>query len=79
MDSGEQAGGSTEGGGERVSDEELLGWAGGIAKTRGRVQAALDVGLNYRTLARALDDQALTRVAREALLEAHRAGSTPAG
>ena len=48
---------------------------GGIAKARGRAQAAKDVGLNYRTLARALDDRALTRFVREALLEAHRSGS----
>ena len=75
MASGKQAGGNGESGGERVPDEELLRWAGGIAKTRGRVQAAKDVGLNYRTLARALDDHALTRFVREALLEAHRTGS----
>ncbi len=75
MEPGEQAGGVAEDGGEGVSDEELLRWAGAIAKARGRVQAARDVGLNYRTLARALDDQALTRFVREALLEAHRAGS----
>ena len=55
-------------------DEELLRWAGGIAKARGRVQAAKDVGLNYRTLARALDDRALTCFVREALIEAQRAG-----
>ena len=75
MKSGEQADGGAEDGGEGVSDEELLRWAGAIAKARGRVQAARDVGLNYRTLARALDDQALTRFVREALLAAHRAGS----
>ena len=78
MEFGEQAGGGVEDGGERVSDEELLRWAGAIAKARGRVQAARDVGLNYRTLARALDDQALTRFVREALLAAHRAGSATA-
>lgn len=76
MKHGEQAGGGAGDGGGRVSDEELLRWAGAIAKARGRVQAAKDVGLNYRTLARALDDQALTRFVREALLEARGAGPT---
>ncbi len=76
MESGERSGGGAENGGERVSDEELLRWAGAIAKARGRVQAARDVGLNYRTLARALDDQALTRFVREALLEAHQTEAT---
>ncbi len=75
MEPGEQAGGSAEDGGERVSDEELLRWTGEIAKARGRVQAARDVGLNYRTLARALDEQTVSRVVREALLAAHRAES----
>ena len=75
MEHGEHAGGGTGDGGGGISDEELLRWAGAIAKTRGRVQAAKDVNLNYRTLARALDDQALTRFVRDALLEAHRAGS----
>ncbi len=75
MESGERSGGGAENGGERVSDDELLRWAGAIAKARGRVQAAQDVGLNYRTLARALDDRALTRFVRKALLEAHQAGS----
>ena len=79
MESREQAGGGAGDGGEHVSDEELLRWAGDVAKARGRVQAAKDVGLNYRTLARALDDQALTRFVREALLEARRAGSDDDG
>ncbi len=76
MEPGEQHEGGGDGGGERVSDEELLRWAGEIAKARGRVQAARDVGLNYRTLARALDEQTLSRVVREALLAAHHAEST---
>lgn len=67
--------GRGDGGGKRISDGELLRWAGDIAKVRGRVRAARDVGLNYRTLARALDDRRLSRLAREALLEAHRAES----
>ena len=75
MEPGEQHEGGGDGGGERVSDEELLRWAGEISKARGRVQAAQDVGLNYRTLARALDEQTLSRVVREALLAAHRAES----
>ena len=75
MEPGEQHEGVAGGGGEPVSDEELLRWAGEIAKARGRVQAARDVGLNYRTLARALDDQTVSRVVREALLAAHRAES----
>ena len=75
MEPGEQPEDRGDGGGERVSDEELLRWAGEIAKARGRVQAARDVGLNYRTLARALDEQTLSRVVREALLAAHRAES----
>ena len=70
-------------GGERVTDEALLRWAGDIAKARGRVQAARDVGLNYRTLANAIDEARLTRHVREALLAAHRAESAqetqPAG
>ncbi len=76
MEPGEQHEGVAGGGGEPVSDEELLRWAGDIAKARGRVQAAQDVGLNYRTLARALDEQTLSRVVREALLAAHHAEST---
>ena len=69
------SGAGAEDGGKGVSDEELLRWVGDIAKARGRVQAARDVGLNYRTLARALDDQTLTRFVRETLLEAHQAES----
>lgn len=75
MKRGGQPRGRGSGGGERISDGELLRWAGDIARTRGRVQAARDVGLNYRTLARVLDDRRLSRLAREALLEAHRAES----
>ena len=75
MEPGEQHEGGGDGGGERVSDEALLRWAGDTSKARGRVQAARDVGLNYRTLARAIDEQALSRVVREALLAAHRAES----
>ncbi len=75
MKRGGQPRGRGSGGGERISDGELLRWAGDIARTRGRVQAARDVGLNYRTLAKALDDRRLSRLAREALLEAHRAES----
>ncbi len=75
MEAGEQPKRRGDGGGEPVSDEELLRWAGEIAKARGRVQAARDVGLNYRTLARALDEQTLSRVVREALLAAHHAES----
>ena len=78
MEPGEQHEGIAGGGGEPVSDEELLRWAGAIAKARGRVQAARDIALNYRTLARALDDQTVSRVAREALLAAHRAESAQA-
>ncbi|MXY15556.1 MAG: hypothetical protein F4Y57_00715 [Acidobacteria bacterium] len=62
---------------EPIPDEELLRWAGEISKARGRVQAARDVGLNYRTLAHAIDEGQLTRHARETLLAAHRAESTP--
>ena len=76
MEPGERPEDRGDGGGERVSDEDLLRWAGDISKARGRVQAARDVGLNYRTLARALDEQTLSRVVREALLAAHRAEST---
>ena len=65
-------------GGERVTDEELLRWAGNIAKARGRVQAARDVGLNYRTLANAIDEGQLTRHVREALLAARETESTQA-
>lgn len=75
MKRGGQPRGRGDGGGERISDGELLRWAGGIAKARGRVRAAHYVGLNYRTLAKALDDRRLSRLAREALLEAHRAES----
>ena len=75
MKRGGQTRGRGDGGGERISDGALLRWAGGIAKARGRVQAARDIGLNYRTLAKALDDRRLSRLAREALLEAHRAES----
>lgn len=73
MKRGGQPQGRGNGGGKRISDGELLRWAGGIAKSRGRVRAARDIGLNYRTLAKALDDRRLSRLAREALLEAHRA------
>ena len=83
MTAREQPGDGGDDGGERVSDEELLRWAGDIAKARGRVQAARDVGLNYRTLANAIDEGQLTRHVREALLATRRAESAqeaqPAG
>ena len=67
-----KGGGGT--GGEGVTDGELLELAANLARTRGRTQAARDVGLNYRTLANAIDEGQLTRHVRETLLEAHRVG-----
>ena len=76
MEPAEQHEGVAGDGSERVSDEELLRWAGDISKARGRVQAARDFGLDYRTLAHAIDGGRLTRHPREVLLAAHRADRT---